>query len=212
MRILITAGPTREAIDPVRYLTNKSSGRMGYALAEAAAGHGHHVTLISGPTSLDVPDGVDFVYVESADDMYETVEKFCQDADIAIMCAAVADYKPVFAPDQKIKKTGDTMTLELVKTRDILGSMRDVFGFSGYLVGFAAETQDVEAYGRDKLMRKKCDLVVANDVSKPGIGFDSAENEVLLIYPEYTDVLEKAPKDEIARIIIHQISLITRPD
>lgn len=212
MRILITAGPTREAIDPVRYLTNKSSGRMGYALARAAAEHGHHVTLISGPTHLDVPDGIDFVYVESADDMYEAVRTFSPHADAAILCAAVADYKPVSVPDQKIKKTGDTLTLELVRTRDILGSMRDVFQFSGYLVGFAAETQDVEAYGREKLFRKKCDLIVANDVSRPGIGFDSADNEVILIYPEYSEAIEKSSKDEIARTIIHQISLITQPD
>lgn len=185
---------------------------MGYALAEAAAGHGHHVTLISGPTFLPVPDGVDFVYAESADDMYEAVKRFCTDADIAIMCAAVADYKPRVVPDQKIKKTGENLTLELIRTCDILGSMRDEFGFKGYLVGFAAETQDVEAYGREKLIRKKCDLIVANDVSKPGIGFDSAENEVMLIYPESSEMLEKASKEEIARAIIHQITLLTLPD
>ena len=212
MRILITAGPTREAIDPVRYLTNKSSGRMGYALALAAAEHGHHVTLISGPTSLDVPDGVDFVYVESADDMYEAVKTYSSYNDVAILCAAVADYKPINVPDHKIKKTGETLTLELVRTKDILGSMRDEFRFNGYLVGFAAETRNVEEYAREKLIRKKCDLIVANDVSRPGIGFDSRDNEVILVYPEFSEPLEKASKEEIARTIIHQITRITQPD
>lgn len=212
MRILITAGPTREAIDPVRYLTNKSSGKMGYALAAAAAEHGHHVTLISGPTSLDVPDGVDFVYVESADDMYEAVKSFSAYNDAAILCAAVADYKPANVPLHKIKKSDNTLTLELVRTRDILGSMRDEFQFNGYLVGFAAETRNIEEYAREKLIRKKCDLIVANDVSKPGVGFDSQDNEVILVYPEYSEPLEKTSKDEIARIIIHQITLITDPD
>lgn len=205
MKFLITAGPTREALDPVRYLTNRSSGKMGYALASAAAEHGQHVILISGPTSLDVPDGIDFIPVESADDMYEAVEHFLPGCDVAILCAAVADYKPAVAATQKIKKTGDTLTLELVRTRDILGSMRDVFGFEGYLVGFAAETNDVENYARGKLVKKKCDLIVANDVSQPGIGFDSSENAVSLIYEGFTDELGKAPKLELAHQIIHQI-------
>lgn len=205
MKFLITAGPTREALDPVRYLTNRSSGKMGYALAAAAAEHGHHVILVSGPTALDVPDGVDFVQVESADDMYEAVEHFIPGCNIAILCAAVADYKPAVAAAQKIKKTGETLTLELVRTRDILGSMRDAFGFQGYLVGFAAETNDVENYARGKLRKKKCDLIVANDVSQPGIGFDSSENAVSLIYEGFTDTLERAPKSELARQIIHQI-------
>ncbi len=205
MKFLITAGPTREPLDPVRYITNRSSGRMGYALAEAAAGHGHHVVLISGPTALDVPDGVDFVPVETADDMYEAVEHFCPSADVAILCAAVADYKAAAPAERKIKKTGETLTLELVRTRDILGSMRDVFGYRGYLVGFAAETNDVQAYAEDKLARKKCDLIVANDVSRPGIGFDSRENAVTLVYPGYCDRLEQAPKTEIAASLVHRI-------
>lgn len=122
MRFLITAGPTKEAIDPVRYITNRSSGKMGYSLAEAAAHDGHRVLLISGPTSLDVPHGVDFLPVETAQEMYDAVQNQAPYADIAILSAAVADYRPVSVPDRKIKKTGERMILELERTKDILGS------------------------------------------------------------------------------------------
>lgn len=210
MRFLITAGPTREAIDPVRYITNRSSGKMGYCLAEAAAHDGHRVLLISGPTSLDVPHGVDFLPVESAQEMYEAVKNQAPYAEAAILSAAVADYRPVTVPDRKIKKTGEHMVLELKRTRDILGSMRGEFGFSGVLVGFAAETHDMEAYARGKLERKQCDMVVANDVSRRDIGFDSSENEVLLIYPDRTDLLEKASKEHIAHQIIQRACTLAR--
>ena len=138
MNFLITAGPTREAIDPVRYLSNRSSGRMGYALAAAAARQDHQVLLISGPSSLDVPAGVDFLPVESAREMFEAVENHINKTDAAIFAAAVADYRPVSVPDQKIKKTGETLDLQLVRNPDILGSARSGFGFQGTLVGFAA--------------------------------------------------------------------------
>lgn len=210
MRFLITAGPTREAIDPVRYITNRSSGKMGYCLAEAAAHDGHRVLLVSGPTSLDVPHGVDFLPVESAQEMYEAVKNQAPYAEAAILSAAVADYRPVTVPDRKIKKTGEHMVLELKRTRDILGSMRGEFGFSGVLVGFAAETHDMEAYARGKLERKQCDMVVANDVSRRDIGFDSSENEVLLIYPDRTDLLEKASKEHIAHQIIQRACTLAR--
>lgn len=210
MRFLITAGPTREAIDPVRYITNRSSGKMGYCLAEAAAHDGHRVLLISGPTSLDVPHGVDFLPVESAQEMYEAVKNQAPYAEAAILSAAVADYRPVSVPDRKIKKTGEHMVLELERTRDILGSMRGEFGFNGVLVGFAAETHDMEAYARGKLERKQCDMVVANDVSRRDIGFDASENEVLLIYPDRTDLLEKASKEHIAHQIIQRACTLAR--
>lgn len=210
MRFLITAGPTREAIDPVRYITNRSSGKMGYCLAEAAAHDGHRVLLVSGPTSLDVPHGVDFLPVESAQEMYEAVKNQAPYAEAAILSAAVADYRSVTVPDRKIKKTGEHMVLELKRTRDILGSMRGEFGFSGVLVGFAAETHDMEAYARGKLERKQCDMVVANDVSRRDIGFDSSENEVLLIYPDRTDLLEKASKEHIAHQIIQRACTLAR--
>ncbi len=206
MKFLITAGPTREALDPARYLTNRSSGRMGYALAGAAKHEGHEVILISGPTSLDIPAGVDLLYVESAQDMYEAVRDVVATVDIAIMCAAVADYRPVSFSEQKIKKHADTLILELERTPDILGSMRDKFQFKGTLVGFAAETQDIVSYARQKLVKKGCDFIVANDVSQAGIGFDSRDNEVTLVYADHEEELPRDSKEQIAmRIIEHAL-------
>lgn len=210
MKFLITAGPTREALDPARYITNRSSGRMGYALAGAARHDGHEVILISGPTALDVPPGVDFIHVESAQEMYEAVRDMVKYADVAILCAAVADYRPVAFSEQKIKKDGERLVIELERTPDILGSMRDVFGFTGTLIGFAAETQNVEDYARGKLERKKCDFIVANDVSRSDIGFDSRENEVALVFPDHTEYLEKDTKEHIAMHIIEHATIIRR--
>lgn len=209
MRFLITAGPTREAIDPVRYLTNRSTGRMGYALAGAARHEGHEVVLISGPTTLDVPEGVDFIQVETAQQMYEAVRDMQRRADIAILCAAVADYRPIAPAEQKIKKTEDRLILELERTPDILGSMRSEFGFQGVLVGFAAETQEMLTHAQDKLRRKNCDMIVANDVSLPGVGFGSAENEVVLVYADRTEPLPRESKEWIAmRIVEHALALL----
>ena len=208
MKFLITAGPTREAIDPVRYLTNRSSGRMGYALAGAARHEGHEVLLISGPTTLDVPAGVDFIQVESAQQMYDAVGDMLKGVDVAILCAAVADYRPVACAEQKIKKNSERMVLELERTPDILGSMRTLFGFDGKLIGFAAETQNVVEYARGKLERKQCDFVVANDVSQPGIGFDSRENAVVLVYPDREVYLEQDTKEHIAMHIIEHAVLL----
>lgn len=209
MKFLVTAGPTREPIDPVRYLTNRSSGRMGYALAGAARHEGHDVVLISGPTVLDVPEGVDFIQVETAQQMYDAVRDMLRGVDVAILCAAVADYRPVAAAEQKIKKHEERLLLELERTPDILGSMRGVFGFGGVLVGFAAETQNVQEYAREKLQRKGCNMIVANDVSRPGIGFDSRENEVTLVLPDRTETLPRETKEWIAmRIVEHAIALL----
>ena len=204
MTILITAGPTREAIDPVRYPTNKSSGKMGYALAEAAAKAQHRVILISGPSTLDVPDGVDFLPVETALEMYDAVRNWIPKADVAIFAAAVADYRPIEVPEQKIKKSGERMNLELVRNPDILGSAREKFNYSGILVGFAAETENVVDNARGKLEKKHCDFVVANDVSRTDIGFDWDENEVQLVFPDYTSAIEKADKHHIAHIILNK--------
>ena len=208
MRVLVTAGPTREALDPVRYLTNRSSGKMGYAMAAAFAEAGHRVLLISGPTSLDVPEGVDFLPIESAQEMFEAVQRHIGRMDAAVFAAAVADYRPANIAEHKIKKTGETLTLELVKTPDILGSVRGDFGFTGTLVGFAAETQDLEANARIKLKKKGCNLVIANDVSKPGIGFDSDRNEVLLVFPEHTEALPEDEKHHLAPRIVREIERI----
>jgi len=210
MTVLITAGPTREPIDPVRYITNRSSGKMGYALARAAQKSGHRVILISGPTALDIPEGVDFLPIESAQDMYQAVENWIQKADIAIFAAAVADYRMSNIPEQKIKKSGDTMILELVKNPDILASARSIFGFKGALIGFAAETENVEANARGKLVTKQADLIIANDVSKPGIGFDSEQNEIQLVYPNHTDTLPQDDKSHLAYHIIEHAEDIFR--
>ncbi len=205
MKLLVTAGPTREALDPVRYLTNRSSGKMGYAMADAFARAGHQVLLISGPTVLDIPEGVDFLPIETAEEMFEAVKRHIGGMDAAVFAAAVADYRPAIVSDQKIKKTGETLTLELVRTPDILGSVRGEFGFTGTLVGFAAETQNLEANAREKLKRKGCDLVIANDVSKPGIGFDSDRNEVLLVFPEHVEALPEDEKHHLAPRIVREI-------
>ena len=205
MKILITAGPTREAIDPVRYLTNRSSGKMGYEIAHAAAHAGHQVLLVSGPTSLDVPDGIDFIPVESAAEMYDVVERYLPKMDAAIFAAAVADYTPAAPSDQKIKKSGETLSLELVKTKDILGSARSPIGFTGFLVGFAAETENLEANARLKLEKKGCDLIVANDVSRTDIGFDSHDNEALLVFPDHTEPFPKASKHDLAIRIVSML-------
>ena len=204
MRILVTAGPTREPLDPVRYLTNRSSGKMGYALARAFAQAGHPVLLISGPTSIPIPEDVDFLPVETAADMHTAVSRHIGRMDVAVFAAAVADYTPAKVAEQKLKKTGESLTLELVRTPDILGGAR-ANGFAGTLVGFAAETENLEANAREKLAKKGCDLVIANDVSQPGIGFDSDRNEVVLVYPDRTEAL---PADEKEHLAIHLVEAI----
>lgn len=206
MNVLVTAGPTREPIDPVRFLTNRSSGKMGYEIAAAFARDGHTVLLISGPTALDVPDNVDFLPVETASEMHDAVSRHIGRMDIAVFAAAVADYAPVNVAPGKLKKSADTFTLELVRTPDILGSARDLFGFEGTLVGFAAETENLEDNARGKLIRKGCDLVIANDVSKVGIGFDSDHNEVMLVYPHHNEPLPMATKHDLAHNLAKAIT------
>jgi phosphopantothenoylcysteine synthetase/decarboxylase len=205
MNLLITAGPTREPLDPVRYLTNRSSGKMGYALAAAFAEAGHQVLLISGPTNLDVPDGVDLIPIETAAEMFAAVEHHIGRMNAAVFAAAVADYRPAEVSGQKIKKKSETLTLELIKNPDILGSARSRFGFTGTLVGFAAETENLEANAREKLVRKGCDLVIANDVSKAGIGFDSDRNQILLVHPDHSEPLPEDEKHHLAPIIVREI-------
>lgn len=184
---------------------------MGYTLAGAFAHEGHSVLLVSGPTHLDVPENVDFIPVETAAEMYDVVSKHIGRMDIAVFAAAVADYTPATIESQKIKKSGNTLTLELVRTADISGSARSIFGFRGTLVGFAAETENLEANARDKLARKQCDLVIANDVSQAGIGFDSDHNQVLLVYPDRSEALPMASKHALSLQLVDAIVHLSSP-
>ncbi|MDE1264220.1 bifunctional phosphopantothenoylcysteine decarboxylase/phosphopantothenate--cysteine ligase CoaBC [Vibrio aestuarianus] len=202
--ILITAGPTREAIDPVRYITNHSSGKMGYAIAQAAAKLGADVTLISGPVNLATPQQVQRIDVESASDMYQTVMQHAQSHDVFISCAAVADYRPQIVADQKIKKTDDSeqMTLTMVKNPDIVASVAAMTEYRPFTVGFAAETQDVEKYARNKLINKNLDMICANDVSVAGQGFNSNDNALTVYWQGGEQALPLSSKAELARALM----------
>ena len=206
LRVVITAGPTREALDPVRYLSNHSSGKMGFALAEAAVDAGAVTQLISGPVTLDTPAHVSRRNVESARDMLAASEELAAHCDIFIACAAVADYRPVQAATTKIKKRhADSMELALVRNPDIVATIAALHP-RPFTVGFAAETGDPIDYARDKLQRKNLDLIVANDVSRGDIGFNSDSNAVTLIWPDGSRVLDFASKKTIARGVIAGIA------
>ena len=201
MRFVVTAGPTREAIDPVRYISNRSSGKMGYAMAEAAVEAGHRVVLISGPVGLTPPHGARLISVLTSDEMYDAVHRHVGDCDVLVMCAAVADYKPVRVSAQKIKKRDETLSLELIPTRDVLASLPQDRQFLA--VGFAAETNDVEENARKKLRAKACDIIVANDVSDPNSGMETNENEVTIFFRGgEMKKISRAPKKILARELI----------
>lgn len=203
--ILITAGPTIEAIDPVRFLTNHSSGKMGYSLAEAAKARGARVTLVSGPTHLQPPAGVEFVPVQTAVEMLGAVMDRYDDQQVVIKAAAVADYRPERVSEKKIKKQDDSLTINFVRNPDILLELGKAKK-QQFLVGFAAETNQVVEYAIEKIKKKNLDLIVANDVSQEGAGFGSDTNIVLLIDPqERVQPLEKANKSEIANKILDKI-------
>jgi phosphopantothenoylcysteine decarboxylase/phosphopantothenate--cysteine ligase len=200
--VLITAGPTREKIDPVRYLTNRSSGRMGYALAEAASRRGARVLLISGPTALKPPSGAEVTWVESASQMREAVLRLMPEASIVIKTAAVADYTVSHPAEEKLKRTG-RMTLDLEPTADILAEVARR-RTSQVVVGFAAETQNVIENARKKLAAKSLDAIVVNDVSKPGIGFDSERNAVTILTATETITVPETTKWEVAQRVLDQ--------
>ncbi|MDN7137119.1 bifunctional phosphopantothenoylcysteine decarboxylase/phosphopantothenate--cysteine ligase CoaBC [Pseudidiomarina sp. 1ASP75-14] len=207
--IVITAGPTREAIDPVRYLSNHSSGKMGYALATQALRAGAQVTLVTGPTQLTPPKGAKLVAVESAEEMLAAVEEAVSADDIFIACAAVADYRLARVAEQKIKKQDGATQLELVRTPDILSTIAHR-AKPPVCVGFAAETQDVARYAADKLKRKKLTLIAANDVSDKSIGFNSDDNAMTLFWHDADGELQRrdlgrAPKAQIADAILTQL-------
>ncbi len=205
-RILITAGGTREAIDPVRYIGNRSSGKMGYALAEEAARRGASVTLVSGPTSLNVPAGIEFIKVETACQMQEYVDTIFAASDVVIMAAAVSDYRVRKIAGQKIKKTTEAFTLDLVKNPDILSALGKRKSIEQILVGFAAETQNLLTFAKEKLQRKNLDMIIANDVSQKNVGFNYDTNMVKIITRDAA--VEDIPlmsKKALAAIIIDKI-------
>ncbi|AUZ38634.1 bifunctional phosphopantothenoylcysteine decarboxylase/phosphopantothenate--cysteine ligase CoaBC, partial [Bacillus sp. MBGLi79] len=180
-RLLITAGPTREQSDPVRFFSNRSTGKMGYAFAEEAAKMGARVTLIAGPTSLDDPAGVDVIHVQSAEDMYQAALSVFDESDIVIKTAAVADYRPKHIYDQKMKKKDGGLVIELERTKDILKALGER-KTKQVLVGFAAETQHVEDYAKQKLEKKNLDLIVANNITAEGAGFGTETNIVTVFH------------------------------
>lgn len=202
--VLITAGPTREPIDPVRYISNHSSGKMGFALAKAAAQLGATVTLISGPVNLATPEGVTRIDVESAQNMLDAVMNVIDKKDIFIGCAAVADYRISQFSDCKIKKSADEMQLALVRNPDILATVASL-AQRPFMVGFAAETHDVETYARDKLKRKNLDLIAANDVSVAGLGFNADANALRVFWPTGSQDLPATDKYTLAKQLLSLI-------
>lgn len=203
--ILVTAGGTQEAIDPVRFIGNRSSGKMGYAIAEQAIYEGARVMLVSAPTSLPIPTGVEFIPVDSAESMNDIVNAYYPDVDVVIMAAAVSDYRVANKASQKIKKM-DTMTLELVKNPDILEGLGKDKKHQ-LLIGFAAETERVIEYGQDKVHRKNLDMLVANDVSKEDAGFNVDTNEGYFLYPnKEPKTIPNMKKSELAKYIIAEVA------
>ena len=209
LRVMITAGGTREEIDPVRYITNYSSGKMGFAIAEAAIEAGANVTLISGPVNIETPERVSRIDVVSARDMHQAVHDHMGGVDIFIGCAAVSDYRPLEMAKEKIKKdvnnNGETLDIRLIRNPDIIGSVSGMEK-PPFVVGFAAETQNVLGYAADKLRRKKMNLIVANDVSDNEIGFGSQSNEVTVIGEDLEEPLPRGSKKMVSRQLLQIVA------
>ncbi len=210
LNIMITAGPTQELLDPVRYITNKSSGKMGFAIAAAAARLGANVTLVSGPVSLPTPAGVKRVDVVTALEMEAAVQAQVQSQQIFIGCAAVADYRAAAVADEKIKKQGDEITIKMVKNPDIVAGVAALSTNRPYVVGFAAETNNVEEYARQKRIRKNLDLICANDVSDSNQGFNSDSNALHLFWQDGDKVLPLERKALLGQLLLDEI--VTRYD
>jgi phosphopantothenoylcysteine decarboxylase/phosphopantothenate--cysteine ligase len=206
--VLITAGPTREKIDPVRYITNRSSGRMGYALAEAALRRGAHVLLVSGPTTVIPPDTAEVTRVETAAEMRAAVLNLLPQATIVIKTAAVSDYRPKAVAGQKLKRTGP-MLLELEPTEDILAELAGKKS-NQLVIGFAAETENVLENARKKLAKKSLDVIVVNDVSREGVGFDSDRNAVTILTPDDVIEVPETTKWEVAQRVLDQVVVLRR--
>lgn len=211
LRVLVTAGPTREAIDPVRFLSNHSTGRMGYELAAAADRRGAHVTLVTGPTALAVPRGVEAVPVESAGEMFDAVTARAPKQDIIVKCAAVTDFRPKSAAVDKIKKgASEGMTLELERTRDILAYLGKTRAPGQVLCGFSMETRDLVAHSQEKLAKKNVDMIVANNLNEPGAGFATPTNVVTLLTKAGAEKLPLMGKDAVADEILDRLLAIRR--
>jgi phosphopantothenoylcysteine decarboxylase / phosphopantothenate---cysteine ligase len=201
VKFVITAGPTREPLDPVRFLSNRSSGKMGYALASAALESGHDVILISGPVCLEPPPRAQSIFVNTSDEMHDAVHKAVRDCDVLIMCAAVADYKAARIARSKQKKRDQKFSLNLIPTRDILRSLPRARDF--FIVGFAAETNQLEKNARAKLRHKNCNMMVANDVSDAAVGMESDENAVTIFFENgEAKRISRARKKIIARALV----------
>lgn len=203
--VLITAGPTREKVDSVRYISNRSSGRMGYSMAKAFRYVGSRVNLISGPVNIAPPVGVNVTKVETTYEMGKAVDKYAEKADIIVMTAAVSDYSPKSPVSHKIKKSEDRLVIEMARTRDIISTIKRKQ--DSILIGFCAEDSDIESRAKNKLKNKNLDMVFANDISKEGIGFDSEFNELLMIRKDGTkEFLPRLPKEELALKIVNLIA------
>ncbi|GIU34133.1 bifunctional 4'-phosphopantothenoylcysteine decarboxylase/phosphopantothenoylcysteine synthetase [Shewanella colwelliana] len=210
MSLLLTAGPTREAIDPVRYISNHSSGKMGFAIAKAAAEMGAKVTIVAGPVNLDTPLNVNRVNVKSTQEMLDAVMEQVHHSDIFIGCAAVCDYRVADIANDKIKKSAEEMALALVRNPDILATV-SAHKQRPFTVGFAAETQDVEHYAKDKLKRKKLDMIAANDVSDPALGFNSDDNALKVYWANGQFELPATDKLTLARQLLTLIAKQMKP-
>lgn len=205
-RLIVSAGPTREALDPVRFVTNHSSGRMGYAIARAALAAGAEVTLVSGPVGIQAPAGAELIPVESTEAMLHAIEAHFDEADAVVMAAAPSDYRPKAYSEEKIKKKGDTLSLELVKNPDILLTLRPRKNHQ-VMVGFAAESHRLEDHAREKLERKGLDFIVANDITAPNAGFGHSFNTVTIFDAEgESEVLDTMSKDALAHFILRKVA------
>ena len=211
LRVMVPAGPSREALDPVRYISNRSSGKMGYAIAQAAQKHGAEVTLLSGPVAIEVPQGVKLVPFTTTQELLDRASELAQEQDLLIQAAAPADYRAKEIAPQKIKKQGgEPMTFTLVENPDVAATLGKAKRSGQVFVGFAAETNDVLAHARDKLARKNLDMIVANDVTRPGAGFDVDTNIVTLITKDGQEALPMMSKAEVAQRILDRALALRR--
>ena len=211
LRVMVTAGPSREALDPVRYISNRSSGKMGYAIAQAAQKRGAEVTLLSGPVAIEAPQGVKLVPFTTTQELLDRASELAQEQDLLIQAAAPADYRAMEIAPQKIKKQGgEPMTFTLVENPDVAATLGKAKRSGQVFVGFAAETNDVLAHARDKLARKNLDMIVANDVTRPGAGFDVDTNIVTLITKDGQEALPMMSKAEVAQRILDRALALRR--